>query len=213
MRRLTLVFGFTASLLLGPVLLTGCGDDATSPEQNATISGRVLDQDNPVSSEIMVVYSEDREEYVQTDAEGFFQIDGTLLPKLIVAATEGKTGFVEVFSDQSVYEITLDEIPTSPGQQSLGAMGWYWFGVYDTNGDGDVRFRYRYNFSHFYCSSWLPGYWPFPDPNPNHWDSWDLNDFPPPWKGKMLLVPRRHQWWHQAVYGFSISRALFLISH
>ena len=110
--------------------------------------------------------------------------------------------------------MALEPVPMLPSRASPNAvMQDLWYGVYDTNSSGDVRFRYQNSFSRFYCINWMPNVFPYNiSPDPNRWTNWDLTDFPAPWKGKKLLVPSRYRWWHGAVYGYSISQALVLIA-
>jgi len=205
--------------LLAVVLVVGCGKNTiTSPavpnHGMIVTEGQVLRDGQAVAkAEVMAIWSTDLDTVLVCDDRGRFTLTSQQAPTSVTAAVLGAWGTTSVTgSDQAIVIELQAVVQTQPTAQPQDTASEYWFGVYDTDSHGDVRFRYRYNFSRFYCSSWLPG-WPYGDPNPNHWTSWNLSDFPYPWKGKKLLVPTRYQWWHQAAYGFSISSALFLISN
>lgn len=204
-------------LILAPFVLSGCGKlgggGSDRPEARVTVQGAVTRNGEAHEAQILVVPIDGGEDvWVSTLPDGTFHVELSSQPSAIVAVANGL--FAELVSPSFEYEVILElvDIPSYASQAlPQGLLGEYWWGVYDTDGHGDVRFRYRYNFSRYYCASWLPG-WPIGDPNPNHWGGWDLTDFPPPWKGKKLLVPTRYQIWHRAAYGYSISQALYLVS-
>lgn len=85
-----------------------------------------------------------------------------------------------------------------------------YFGVYQTDANGDVSFKYKGAFQYFICASDLP--WIKGNPNPNDWDKQVLTNWLPTWKGEKLLVPRTYQYYHKLVYGYSISQVLYLVS-
>jgi hypothetical protein len=158
---------------------------------------------------VIVILENDRDTLLQVDHEGYARLTTDSKARAAVGASLGLSGMKSIDQDGQVI-IALNPIAIVDSiEKSIAAV--YVFGVYDTDTNGDVRFRYRFNFSYFYCSTSLPG-WPYGDPNPNHWMNWNILDFSP-WSGKKLLVPRRYQYWHQIVYGFSISRTLLLVAN
>ncbi len=90
------------------------------------------------------------------------------------------------------------------------AASLHYFGVCQTDANGDVSFRYTGARQFILCINYLP--WLAESPNPNNWNGWALTNWLPKWKGQKLLVPRRYQIWHQNVYGYPISQALYLVS-
>jgi len=208
---------FVALLALGLIVLAGCERESnvTYPTIETSIGGtiirgQVVDDEGGVASNLLIISKDSKEIYGSSAEDGTFELEVDDQPQIVVAVAFHKTGYCDTPTKDGCWIIELKPVQVQT-YRLLGTTGEYWWGVYDTDSHGDVRFRYRYNFSRFYCSSWLPG-WPFGDPNPNHWTSWDLTDFPYPWKGKKLLVPQRYQWWHHYAYGYSISQALYLVS-
>lgn len=211
---------FAISLLV-ILALAGCNESKNPLGQNydsspdaGVIHGRVLHHGAPLPAQVMVIWSEDDETVVATDPLGRFTVPKHVgVPAAYVAMAEGKSGSIEIFpaTGDIVIEVQ-DVLQMSDQTRSSKPLDEWWFAVYDTDSHGDVRFRYQFAFSRFFCTSWLAPI-PFTSRDPNRWTSWDLSDFPAPWKGKKLLVPRRYRLWHSAVYGFSISGALFLASN
>lgn len=173
----------------------------------------VVENSTPIpDATIIGIFDSDNDTILVCNEQGQVILNTERPLTAVCGASMGLSGVVGVSNDDGDILIAVEKVPAPPDSVSLPKVAaTYWFGVYDTDSHGDVRFRYLYNFAYFYCSYWLPG-WPFGDPNPNHWTSWNLTDFPYPWKGKKLLVPRTYQYWYRAVYGYSISRALFLIA-
>lgn len=190
----------------------------TAVAEQQVVGGRVLHQGAPaVSTKVLVVVESGRDVEAVTNESGSFSCALSSGERVvgIVAVAPLKSGMVTVNGSQQFYEIVLDAVPT-PSMRAAPPAGIatheLWYGMYDEK-DGNLRFRYQYTFNRFVCINWMP--WVFPytiSPDPNKWTSWDLTDFPSPWKGKKLLVPTRYRWWHGAVYGYSISQALYLIA-
>jgi len=196
----------------------GCSknsDQQSSPTSSVKLSQfqvQVTDGSNQVpNAKVLIIYDDNSDLTLSTDTEGKLDFETNKKVSALCAMTLGYSGYVTDVSPGNI-RIAVEAAPapdTSVVVQKPSAT--YYFGVYDTDGNGDVRFRYQYNFSYYYCNVWLPG-WPYGDPNPNHWDGWNITDCPSPWKGKKLLVPRRYQIYCQNVYGFSISNVLILVA-
>jgi len=156
---------------------------------------------------VIAVFQDDTDTLLKCNASGFVSLESQKPLRGFGAMNLGLSGFTSS-TEPGVIAISVEVVP-EPDTTPV-ALSTYYFGVYDTDGNGDVRFRYLYNFSYYYCSVYLP-WWLLGDKNPNHWDGWDLTDFLP-WNGKKLLVPQTYQYYCQVVYGFSISNALILVS-
>lgn len=201
-------------LLIGILLSYGCAD---KPNNSITIPGDVLysyqftltkDGASVADASVIVILSDGSDTLLATDKMGYTEFVSRKQASSAIGVTFGLSG-TSAITDVGKVSIVLEPIPKMAASE-LNANATYVFGVYDTNNDGDVRFRYQYNFSYFYCSYWLP--WTFwSDPNPNHWTSWGISDFSP-WLGKKLLVPRTYQYWYREAYHLPISSALFLVS-
>lgn len=210
----TLVFvavcvGFVASNL-------GCGKTTTRPMVSA-ISGSVYSQDLAVSGvDVMICYEGGKEVMIKTDTKGKFSYACPTDIKVegVIAVTKGQSGSIKV--DQQLNALRIDIAPIIVPNQvfSTRVTGENWFGVYSTDGGGDVKFRYQYSFTRFTCINSLPWIWygSWQNPDPNSWLNWSISDFSAPWKGKFLAVPTRLQWWHKNYYGYPIQKALYLIS-
>lgn len=201
--------------LIAIVILTSCqsrnpigsGDVGRHYEYNFTVTRSGV----PIPhASVIVLFSNDSDTLLTCGANGSVALSVGLPVHVVTGASLGVSGTLDSIQPGAVI-IPVAEVPIIDTSAAGKLLATYVFGVYDTDGNGDVRFRYQYTFQYFYCSSWLPG-WPYGNPNPNTWTRWTLTDFPAPWKGMKLLVPRRYQYYHQVVYGFSISRALFLVS-
>ncbi|GEM_PF-7009053 len=184
---------------------------STNPIPQYRYSFTVVSGDAAVGQAMILgIFSDKVDTVLSCDLNGQAQLESELALQSALAMAPGKSGVLTTVVEGE-NTVNLESVDTVAVQSPPIIATDYVFGVYDTDGNGDVRFRYRYSFRYFYCSSWLPA-WPIGDPNPNHWMSWQISDFSSPWLGKKLLVPRRYQLWHQTVYGRSISRALFLVS-
>lgn len=204
--------------ILAANFLVGCSQEKSSNPVSQQGEGtqyvyqiNVQRNGNQVAqASVIAIFQSDRDTLLTCSDVGRVTLRANEPVTLLVGASLGFSGMCQPVEAGDI-RITLDSVVASPETAAGKVLAAYVFGVYDTDGNGDVRFRYQYNFSYFYCSSGLPG-WPYGNPNPNSWYSENRNDFPAPWKCKKLLVPRRYQYYHQAVYGFSLSRALFLVS-
>jgi len=190
----------------------GCGQNKALNQDPLVYRLHVVHRGTSVSdASVIGLFTDGTDTIMVCDANGSVNLE-TDKPLVAVGGVAKGLSGVKSVDCPGNWEVEVQSVLLAKtSAQGVTSAGAYVFGVYDTDGHGDVRFRYQFNFAYFYCSSGLPG-WPYGDPNPNHWTSWNLTDFPYPWKGKKLLVPTRYQWWHQAVYGYSISRALFLVS-
>lgn len=199
--------------------VAGCSrksTDIVAPKVSNLVNGMVTDSGEALAgSSILVMLESGRDIELTADVRGQFS---TVVPDDervvgVAAAASGRYGIV-VTGLYADLQIVTEEIPVTASRASPSTvMQDLWYGVYDTNSSGDVRFRYQYTFSRFYCINWMSNLFPYTiSPDPNRWTSWDLTDFSSPWKGKKLLVPSRYRWWHGAVYGYSISQALVLIA-
>lgn len=176
-------------------------------EEVSSLKIKVLHENTPQSTATIMCLSDYGKEVVlKCDKNGEVFINDVDNIKMLVAMAPNmsaivenpKNGYLEIFLEN------LDE--TNVKEKSAQYVGA--FGVYDTDGNGDVRFKYQGDFLYYDCINYLP--WLLTSPDPNDWDGWDLTDFPSPWKGKKLLVPTRYQTYHSTVYGYSISGALLL---
>lgn len=196
-------------------VLSGCkGVENPAEHSRAVVKGRTVANGQPIQSDVIVVWGSKEVTTLVTGPDGYFTVEGKEPPAALIGATTGQTGYAEgPFLDETEVVLSIAPLPKAAGEGSPAkTLGEYWFGVYDTDSNGDVRFRYRYNFSRYVCVNYLP-WFPWANPNPNTWNGWDVNSFPSPWKGKKLLVPRTFQYWHRSVYGYSISNALYLIAN
>ena len=161
------------------------------------------------TASVMFIYSETEERIVSCNHNGLAILESAKPVKLIVAMSLGYSNSKElILTDKSEIKINLEDVLKNDDNKTLKSAQYLGtFGVYSTDGNGDVKFRYQGTFANYYCTSYLP--WLLTTNDPNGWDGWSLNDFLP-WNGKMLLVPRRYQDYHSITYGFSISQALFL---
>ena len=157
---------------------------------------------------VMCIFSDTEEAIFSCDNRGFVDISVQKPIKMIIAMAPGLSSIVENPNySQGLLQMRLEVAPSSNLIRKKSAEYIGAFGVYDTDGSGDVRFRYQGTFIDYYCLNNLP--WLGSSPDPNDWDGWDLTDFTP-WNGKKLLVPRRYQTYHSTVFGYSISDALIL---
>lgn len=157
---------------------------------------------------VMCILSDTEEVVFKCNKSGTVNISVKKPIKMIVAMAPGLNSIIEnPEPNQKSLQIYLETVSASNvvREKSVAYVGT--FGVYDTDGNGDVRFRYQGTFIDYDCINNLP--WLGSSPDPNDWDGWDLDDFLP-WEGKKLLVPRRYQTYHSTVYGYSISDALIL---
>ncbi len=203
-------------LIAVAAIFNGCTERlpmSTASDAPLIIAGQVQFDNQSVPAELEVCWSDGSTEYISTDEAGQFSLTTDRgRPFSLVAATTGLSGNLGINGSTDLESVVVQlAVVESPAEPFLKSADELWFGVYDTDSHGDVRFRYRYSFRRFGCATWLPGYLG-ENPNPNTWTSWSLSDFPSPWSGRKLLVPRRFQWWHQVVYGWSISRALYLVA-
>lgn len=221
MKRFTMLLIAVLALVAcvaAATFISGCSEEKSSnpvsnPSEGTQFEYRINvqhDGNQVAQASVIAIFGNDRDTLLTCSDAGFVSLKTSEPVAVLVGASLGLSGMCQSVEAGDI-RIVLDSVVTSPETAAGKVLAAYVFGVYDTDGNGDVRFRYQYNFSYFYCSSGLPG-WPYGDPNPNHWYSQNQNDFPAPWKCKKLLVPRRYQYYHQAVYGFSLSRALFLVS-
>jgi hypothetical protein len=199
-------------LMLG--LMVGCGRTPVSLEkgsndQTFSYQFSVAHDGKPFAdAAVIVILSDGSDTLLATDQMGYTEFVSRKQANSAIGVSLGLSG-TSTIADVGNVPIVLESIPKMAASE-LNASATYVFGVYNTNNDGDVRFRYQYNFSYFYCSYWLP--WTlWSDPNPNHWTSWGISDFSP-WLGKKLLVPRTYQYWYREAYHLPISSALFLVS-
>ncbi|MEI7620293.1 MAG: hypothetical protein WCJ57_01850 [Candidatus Falkowbacteria bacterium] len=197
------------ALSLLTLLIISCSKDDNQPsnkENGFTYSIKALSNNFPVSgAKVIAITSNDSEIMVNCDNNGNALIK-TLSPiKIICCVSLGKSKAINV-SNNNNFIIKMDDLK-KPNLQNTKSTGT--FGVYSTDGNGDVSFKYTGIFQGYYCTSWLPY---LGSQNPNSWDGWNLTNWLPTWKGKKLLVPRRYQIYHQTAYGCSISSALFLMS-
>lgn len=196
--------------------IIACGKSPVAPMQRI-VSGVVLFDGEPESGvQVMVCLEGGKEFTLQTDGQGRFRSTYLLNSNVdgVVAVSHGKTGSVKVDLKTTDLRVDLKSLQAPNQLSTTRTLGEYWFGVYSTDGNGDVKFRYQFSFIKFTCVNPLPWIWwgGWQNPDPNSWVSWDLKGFPTPWKGKFLAVPTRLQWWHQAYYGYPIQKALYLIS-
>ena len=202
-------------LALLVLVVTGCGrNNPLLPNVSLhQVIGEVRSAGSPHSASVMVIWPSGRDTTFSTE-DGRFSFSSPELPQEVVAVALGITGTATApSSNNGIWSIKMEPGLSSivPAPTATAPLGEYWFGVYDTDNHGDVRFRFRYNFSRFYCVTWVP--WVFgQNPDPNTWDNWSLRDFSP-WSGRKLLVPTRTRWWHAIYYNFSISNALVLIAN
>ncbi len=212
MKHFTLSLVVAAMLVMVSMFASGCGKSPVAP-QAKVVSGVVYDHGMPTQhATVMICFPGDSTLNIQTNQDGSFQaeIPSDLSVKAVLAVALGKAGMTEVENRMSGLKIDMSAIVQQRQVVPTNATSDYWFGVYSTDGNGDVKFRYQFAFSRFTCINYLP--WLFESTNPNSWLSWDLTDFPSPWKGKFLAVPRRYQDWHKWVYGYPIQQALYLIA-
>lgn len=199
------------------LVLASCSKSLIGTEGNQQAQGVVTDDDRPAAStQVLVLTASGHDLETQTDPNGHFSVDVAASETVVgvVAVRPLKSGLAAKPEDDGTFSIQLEGVPKPmpPGSAPETTTDELWFGKYDEQ-DGNLRFRYQHTFNRFYCINWMP--WVFPytiSPDPNRWTSWDLSDFLAPWKGKKLLVPTRYRWWHGAVYGYSISHALYLIA-
>lgn len=194
--------------------LAGCGkQNPMAPEsgQNVTHGTVTVNGVPQANVSIMVITSDGRDLYTTTKEDGSYEIScvGAVRCSIVAAAAPGMFGMVDGATSQTDIRLESVTVPKQ-GAAPSAVSGEMWFGVYATDSHGDVTFRYQGNFRRYFCSSPLP--WIFgQNPDPNSWDSGNVT-FASPWKGKKLLVPTRLRWYHGAVYGYSISSALYLVS-
>jgi hypothetical protein len=159
-------------------------------------------------AKVIAIIDEKKEIILDCCDDGSVNIKTDLPLQQICCVSSQKSGVVSLKNNSNnIIVVEMKEI-SSTLLKSVDTIGT--FGVYSTDGNGDVSFRYVGSFQEYYCTSWLP--WLGISTNPNDWDGWDLNDWLPTWKGKKLLVPTRYQIFHQSAYGYSISSSLFLTS-
>lgn len=194
------------------VTLFVCGNTAFSKniykETDFSYEVIVTYENEPVAgATVMCITESDEEILLKCNKRGFVKYETNEQIILMVGMALGLSEVVEIDDDGEI-NIQVQEVKQSEGVQirSIGT-----FGVYSTDGNGDVSFKYQGAFQGYYCINYLP--WiGFVSPDPNDWDGWDLTDWLPTWKGKKLLVPARYQTYHQTVYGYSISDALILMA-
>jgi hypothetical protein len=156
------------------------------------------------------LFPEGREASIELEPEADeYEFESAEPPILAVGISRGEVAIEEVVLGQT--EVFLDlTSPSNNESVERSALTEGGVGYYDVDSNGDVRFFFPSTdtFSRFYCTSWLP--WLGISGDPNRWTSWDLTDFLPRWRGKKLLVPRRHRIFHRSFYGFDIERALWV---
>lgn len=194
-------------VLLIVVLLSSCQKESLDAKITSPLKVKVMLNNEPCpNASLICVFTNQSEALLRCDEKGECNLDATNL-KMIVAVAPHLHSIVNYPGGQNV-ELSLRPVLSSGGNKSTSSVAT--FGVYDTDSNGDVRFRYQGAFQYYYCINSLPSI-PPNSPNPNNWDGWTLSDFVP-WNGRKLLVPRTYQWYHSAVYGYSISDALMLVS-
>lgn len=213
-----------ALLMLSGIIGCGTGGkeevEIVSSQQVNTYKVKIeKHKDLTVPVSLGIVYQNDKEVFVGLESGvNEYTFETAEIPIGIIAMAQGQAGQIEIGQDSTEIVVILNPITESEDEapaSSLAKTAEYWWGIdgeADTN--GDVKFRYMGDFSRFHCSYHLP--WLFMSSNPNNWTSWDLlkppDAFPPPWKGKKLLVPQRYQRWYQIVRGQSINTCLVLIA-
>lgn len=188
------------------MLLSGC-DFIADSKYSSGYSIEVVKEGVPTVAEVILIFDDNTDSTLFTNSEGIIIVSSNKIIKTIVGMKLGYCGINQLQSENKSIIVALEKVEiNSLSNDWIGT-----FGVYSTNSDGDVTFKYQGTFLNYYCSSYLP--YLGEATNPNMWTNWSLTDFTPPWKGKKLLVPRRYQTYHKAVYGYSISHALFLRSN
>jgi hypothetical protein len=201
---------FFVLLSLALVCLLGCSqsNSVNSPNGNYSYSVKAVDESGAVQgATVIAIIDENSDTTVFCDNQGNASIQSEKPLSKVCCVVLGKSGVVDVSSVGDVV-VKLTKNPEISLAKTLATL--HTFGVYSTDGHGDVSFKYQGMWEGYYCTSWLPNLGETTDPN--KWSGWNLTDWPAPWKGKKLLVPTRYQLFHKANYGYSISNALFMIA-
>ncbi len=191
------------------LLIISCSKDDTQTninENSYLYSLRALSHGSPVPGTKIIAITNKADEIIgECDANGDALIQTSSPVITICCVSLGKSGIINT-NREGNFIVEMGDLKNLEikNTKSIGT-----FGVYSTDGNGDVSFKYAGAFQGYYCTSYLPN---LGSPNPNNWDSWDLTNWLPTWKGKKLLVPRKYQIYHQTAYGYSISNALFLMA-
>lgn len=155
---------------------------------------------------VMFIFTDGTDTIMPVNQNAIASLQTNKSINFVVGMKKGESAIYEATNNNSAsINLFLSSVEIPEIQDWIGT-----FGAYSTNSDGDVTFRYQGSFLNYYCTSYLP--YLGQTTNPNGWDSQNIT-FPSPWKGKLLLVPRRYQYYHSTVYGYSISLALFLQSN
>lgn len=200
------------------LFIVGCSEDehinvVNSQSEKGYLITVVKEDGTRASGVNLLISTEDGDIFTKCNKQGFISLKSEKSIRSVICATLGNSGFTVVENGSKNIEVKLEGVQKLRLAKIAGT-----YGVYSTDGSGDVSFKYQGNFSSYYCTSSMPAYLPGWNPiwqntDPNTWGGWNLNDWLPTWKGKKLLVPGRCQWYHQSVYGFSISQALFVITN
>jgi len=214
MKRVLLVLVLLVFVLMfgGTMEKTVLGNQDVDAElSNLAYSITVVYKNRPVAyASVICILSSGNEVFLECDKNGNTEIE-TLEPIIKICGVARGLAGVTTVEEAGEVKVSVKKVKQLSRSLAKAARAGT-FAVYETDGNGDVKFKYLGTVNRYYCSSHLPilgfgkNY-----PYPSNWDKEDVS-YPSPWKGKKLYVPRRYQLYHERVYGYSISRALFLVA-